>query len=223
MCVEKHMKIIIQRAFLHLKQISVLAAVPFIFINAVLPVICVGVYIKYREENLSLAIQKIGENMMLFIPLFSPWLSIFAAKEYLEGEGNELLFIKQKNKYSDLLIPFLLSFVNSIAFVLVISSIFPSLRLLSLWILIICVFMFNLSYLMMFAFSSVTAAIMVHLLYFVANLSLSAKINIFPIYFASMGYDFSSEFKTVYLPMIIATVICFITGSLCNIRKSKYQ
>lgn len=223
MRVEKYMKIIIQRAFFHLKQLSVLAVIPFIFINAVLPVVCGCIYIKYYESNPSLAIQKIGENMMLFIPLFSPWLSIFAAKEYLEGEGNELLFIKQKYKYGDLLLPFLLCFVDIFVLVSVISSIFPSLRLLSVWILIVCVFMFNFSYLIMFAFSSVTAAIMVHLLYFVANLSLSAKVNIFPIYFSSLGYDFSSEFKLVYLPMIIATIICFISGSVCNMEKSKYQ
>ena len=223
MCVEKHMKNIIQRAYLHLKQLSVLAVIPFIFINAVLPVVCVCICISYYESAPSLAIQKIGENMMLFIPLFSPWLSIFTAKEYLEGEGNELLFIKQKYKYADLLLPFLLFFVDSLVIVSVISSVFPSLRLLSVWILIVCIFMFNFSYLIMFAFSSVTAAIMVHLLYFVANLSLSAKVNIFPFYLSSLGYDFLSEFKFVYLPMIIAAIICFISGSACNIGKSKYQ
>lgn len=160
---------------------------------------------------------------MAFIPLCSNWWSIFVLREYVEADGNELLFmLGSKIKYGDVFLLFLLYLINVCIFLVIYVITFPCLKLMALWLVIICWFLFSVSYCFIFLSGSATITFAIGLIYIFINTIFAWQEPMLLFYGSAKGYVFAGEFKWVYFPMIIVGGICTALGILANRRYQKY-
>lgn len=222
MLIKKHLKYQLLNLFYHLKSIHILAFIPFAGVNIILPLAYFIIYSLYpNPEKFLMSIQPLT---FAIVPLFSGWSSLFILREYIEGNGNELLFsYTNRIKYVDALLPFIL-YLISLSLVLVpLMILFPDSRLMCLWLYIICLFTFSFTYGILFISKSVTITLMCCLLYHFLNISLSFMQPVFILYGSAPGDVFNQEFQVVYLPMIIASVIFTALGIFFNYRYTNYN
>lgn len=209
-------------SFYSLKNMRILAVIPFIALNLVLTAINITGYMRYGngyqlEED-------IRKYAIIFMPLFSNWWPIFAMREYIESDGNELLFIQSnKIKYIDFLTLFLIYLVDISIFLAVYILVYPQLKLVSIWILIICSFIFSITYFLVFFTKSITVTLMCTLLYHIINIGRAWREPVPLIYGSAQGYAFIPEFVHVYFPMLIIGALATAGGIILNYRFIKYN
>lgn len=219
---EKRLGNTFSRVGYHLRSIHRLAIVPFIALNVVLVAVNLMSYVRYGsgyrlEED-------IRKYAMVFMPMFSNWWSIFTLREYIEADGNEILFIQSnKIKYSDILILFLLYLLNVSVFLLTYTLLYPQLKLMSIWMIITCWFIFSLTYFLVFFSKSITVTLMCSILYNIINIGFLWKEPTFLLYGSAEGYAFMPEFTHVYFPMLIVGILATIAGIILNYRFTKYN
>lgn len=204
------------------KNIGVLRFVPFIVLNVLIPIVNIA---SYRQYGVSGEFQReIVSTALMFLPFFAAWWPMFFLREYIEADGNELLaFFHNKKQEALCFCTHLIYLANVSALFFVYIKIFPELKLFYLWIIIVCVFYFSLSYFMSFATKSVTLTLMSSLIYAIANqVIISGKI-IFMIYSTAGGYVFLEEWKKIYLPLVILSIVFLAVGFIFKEKYPKYN
>ena len=204
------------------KNIGILRFVPFVILDILIPLVNIG---SYRQNGLTDVFQReIISTAFMFLPFFAAWWPTFILREYIESDGNELLaFFHNKRQESLCVFTLLIYLANVSVLFLVYIKLFPTLKLFYLWILIICVFYFSLSYFMSFATKSTTLTLMSGLIYAIANQVIISDHIVWMIYGTTGGYVFSDEWQRVYLPLLILSILLMVFGFVFKENNPKYN
>lgn len=216
MCNKKHLMPLIQRSILNLKNLGFLFFVPIILMDVILPVLLIN---SYKANSISEEfLVDIRQYCFLILPISSIYWSIFSMKDYVGEIGTEILYISSnKVKLMDFVLLLFYSFMNIFIIALIVCNIMHTAIPIFIAVILISIFLFGISYFLLFYTKSLTIVIMADLLYIISSLILGGRYIIFPLYVINqITYTNLCSF---YLPLGIIGIIFCVFG----IRKNKYS
>lgn len=223
MCFKKYLTLLIRRTILHLKGMGLLFWIPVAMVYGLIPLIAVLTCRKYGISGEF--VTNVIQFSLLLIPLFSCWWAIFLLREYLEGDGNEILYVcRAKGKGADVLFTFIVYFVGVLIQYSVYIALMPRMALEVVRLLCISLFYLGLSYFLMFLTRSTAVTVMAVLVYTVGNY-LSAGLTaetFFPFYFDA-GFTTLHTLGAVCLPMLVCGLVLFAGGVQMNRRALRFN
>lgn len=219
---KRYVKNLFFRSFLHLKSIGVLAFIPLIVINVILPLLTYLVYRQYgKSSRLEISIQEYSQWLL---PLACVWWPMFVMKEYIEGDGKELLYInKPCNKLLDLFLLFAVSTLNVSLIFLGYTFLIPYMKYEYLRIVVICFLYFSMVYAIGFTTNSSALTVLSVVLYTLTNIyyGRGQNKNIF-IYLSTQRLTVKS-FISNYVPLLVIGIVLIIFGIILNKKRRAFK
>ena len=216
MCNKKYLILSIQRSILNLKNLGFLCFIPILLMDILLPILLIN---SYKNNGVSENfLVDIRQYCFMILPISSIGWSIFSMKDYVGEIGAEILYISNnKVKIMDFALLLLYSFINIFVIAAIVCSIMNTAIPIFIAVILISIFLFGISYFLLFYTKSLTMVIMADLLYIISSLILGGRYTIFPLYvITQITY---SNLCYFYLPLGIIGVILCVFG----IRKNKYS
>lgn len=207
--------------FLQLKGLRFSALVPPIVLFVVLPALFIPLleFFGPSEDTYRLVLQCIQTVM----PFFSVWWIIFISKEYIENDGNELLFtFKPKTLWRKYLIFFIFYLFLAFFVFLIFSYYYPAIWWEYVRFFCIALMFFGGVYALMYATGSIALTFLVIMMIIIINMTVPDQPPN-PIYYICLLPFDRNIFLTVCLPQLIIAVILFIIGIISNKRFRKYR
>ncbi|WDV47083.1 ABC transporter permease [Clostridiaceae bacterium M8S5] len=205
--------------YLSLKNLRYYYFVPVTILYVFLPILDFGIICMNKGiENSYFMVFRENEK---FIPLFSIWWIIFAFREYIEGQGNELLYCfdkKIKIKIFDIFILFLWYIIHVGILFIGYSFLWDSIWVEFLKTFIQCFFFVSATYMLIYTIKSTTISFMFLLLYELVVMYIDSK---FAEYISIFEYGFGEAFSNVlskYIVIITVSVFFLIIGVYKNKR-----
>ncbi|MDE6863770.1 MAG: hypothetical protein K2J41_05205 [Eubacterium sp.] len=162
---------------------------------------------------------------LIIIPICSIWWVIFINRDYIEGQGNELLFVcKNKIKTMDTFIAFILFFFVSIiqfAFYIQADS---SLKYEPVKLFCVCLFFYCFVQFLTYLTKSIPITLLMVLVYTIANPMIAYSIDgaVFPIFYDVTPLTMESA-KASFMPMVLAGVVLLLISVYFNKRKLRFN
>ncbi len=149
-----------------LKNLKLFYFIPIIVTLVYMPFISVYFYYSVDGQT-EIYFKMMFEQFQLFLPLFSVWWVIFVLKEFMESEGNELLYLYNKPLYllRIILLLFTLYVLHTSAFLFVFHLVFGEHLFVVLQIAVSCFTMCALAYFISFALRSTGVALLFSIAY----------------------------------------------------------
>lgn len=223
MLIKRNIALTFQRMYFHLKNLHWNFFIPILIADIFLPFICLITYISERTR-MDFAYTVMSFSLIL-IPFCSVWWAIFINRDYIEGQGNELLFVcRNKIKTMDTLIPFVLFFAFSIIQFAFYAKVDSDLKYESIKLLCICFFYYCLVQFMVFLTKSISITLLIVLCYTIANpiLTLTANRAVFPIYYDVMPLC-EKTFLHLYFPLFVLGSVFLIISIILNKKRLKFN
>lgn len=209
-----------RKIFLQLKSIRLMAFVPIVAADLLLPLIAV---LSYKSERLDFyeTVMKYG---MMLIPVSSIIWSLFSLKECIEGKGNELLFVgKNRLKLLDCFVMFALFYATVVPQFIVYSLIDAVFLMQIIRIFAICFFFFGVAYFLVFLTKSISLTLMCLIIYAISNMLISSRSKLaFMLYFDIQPYG-RDAFFSQSLPLIVLSVMLLFIGAVLNRKYCKFN
>lgn len=210
-----------RRVFLQLKGLRFSALVPPLVLFVVLPVLFIPLleFFGPSEDMYRIVLQCIQTVM----PFFSIWWIIFISREYIENDGNELLFtFKSKTLWREYLILFIFYLFLAFFEFLIFSYYYPAIWLEYVRFFCVAFMFFSGAYALMYITGSIALTFLVIMILIIINMTVPFQ-QPNPIYYICLLPFDRSIFLTVCLPQFIMAVILFIIGIISNKRFRKYR
>lgn len=223
MCSEKYITGLFRRTHLYFKSLGVLFFVPLAAVHILIPFVAIITYKKYGAGDEF--VSNITQYSQLLIPICSSLWEIFILHEYVEGYGNELLYVcKIRSKLRDVVLPFLLFLITVVLQYAVYCALVPAMGFELLRLILVSVFYFGLAYFLMFLSKSTSMTIMCLIVYTAFNfLALfNLGVVVFPIYFDLHCLSYNSLCFSV-LPLFACGIGFIALGVHFNKKKLKYN
>ena len=150
----------------------------------------------------------------------SIWWIVLPMQNYLEDDGCETLFVcKNKVKLADFIIVFLIFYINVAILFLTYSFFADGIPLVFLALFMTSMFLFGLSYCMVFLTKSITITLMTDIIYLLLSVFISSTKNVFPLYIArSDGYT-KQTVLSLHLPLAIFGILLTLVGVYFNKKR----
>ena len=119
-----------------IKSLKKTILVPIILVDLLFPILWLYIFIKKNIPDEWIDTTKIF--MFVIFPIASNYIGMFSMREYIEGEGNEIIYVYNRNCF--ILENFTLFFISLINIVIICTIFFlylSALKLFTLWIIII--------------------------------------------------------------------------------------
>lgn len=203
------------RIRLYLKNMGAFGCVPPVVMDLVVPVALVSGYLHYGRNSAELDALAM-QLVQTLLPLFSVWWSLFLLRDYVEADGRELLHIAvRKRALREAALPFLIAMANVLIVLGLGGLLVPVLFTEILRILPACVFLFGLSYCLVYLLRSITMALFGVILYTLMNWFILVETPFFPLYMSTYPID-GSQLLTLSLPLTAAGILLTMAGVWCN-------
>ncbi len=213
------MNINIKRLFYHFKCLGFSFFVPLIIVNIVIPTLNILVFLKsgITEELYT----NILQYTQWLLPFFSVWWVLFVLREYIEPQGNELLYVcKNKCKLTDSIYIFITYIMNIFLLYFAYFLLFSNMRYEFIKILSVCIFYFGLTYFFCFLTKSITLTLMLTILYTLCSIIFSSRLT-FPLYY-SLEIITLPIFIANYLPLCLIGILLLSLGAVLNLNKLRF-
>lgn len=216
MCNKWYINMHKERIILLLKAQKLFASIPMLFINILIPIINLAIYVKKGVgDELNSSINQI---LPLFIPFFSCWWVIFCLKFFYEDKGSEILYVcSDKTKILDLSLLFLLMLLDITLSVIPYFFIIKGFIAIFLKLILICIFYFGLSFCITAVSKSITPTLLILIVYILLNTVSPLNETIFPFYYSP---DIPTNIFFCEMPLALSGCI-FIVIAICVIRNRK--
>ena len=203
---------------LHLKALRGFAFVPVFILNIFIPAINYLVYRRYGiSDRLYTNILELSQCLM---PLASVWCCLLVLRDYLEGSGNELLYVNNhSNKFADVFTLFFLFVLNITVIFAVYWALISQMSYEYLRILTVCIFYFGLTYSLGFFTKSTTLTILAVVLYTLANLYFQNETESTWLLYFSTEKISKKFFLSHCLPLCLSGVLLTAAGVFFNTKK----
>ena len=216
MCNKKHLILSIQRSILNLKNLRFLFFIPILLMDVILPILLIN---SYKTNGVSEEfLVDIQQYCFMILPISSICWSIFSMKDYVGEIGSEILYISyNKIKINDFLLLLIYAFFNMSIIAVITCCVINTALPIFISTPLISIFLFGLSYFLLFYTKSLTIVIMIDLLYIISSLILGGRYTIFPLYVINQVTY--TNLCCFYLPLGIIGVFLCILG----IKKNKHS
>lgn len=203
-----------RRMWLHLKNLRALALAPPLVLNVLLPFVS---YLFYRQEGLGSALYfHVLEFVQYLVPFFSIWWVLFTLREYVEADGNELLFVsRSRGKLPDMLALFALYQLNAALLLCLGGAVLPGMQLEFFRLLCVSVFYFGLVYLLAFLTGSIILTLLAALAYTLLALLAQDAGGLFLQYIRTSPLTLPLLLET-YLPLLALGLLLAGAGAAVN-------
>lgn len=220
MSAKKCIEVILFRLKIQYKSMGVLFYVPLIFNWLVIPSIVLISY--HKTPDVETAYDTISTFSQIFSVILSVVWSIFLQNEYIEAQGNETLFLNDRNQIKNvsawmliymlqLLLPF------SVYGALIDSVIWAEYLKINIYIF----FITGLTYFLIYFIKSNTFALLVLILY--TAFSVTPIFENFPIGFMDTRFFSIDIFKSKTVFFLLCGVLLWIIGFFLNKFFRKYR
>ena len=220
MCVKKYLILHLKRMVYHLKSIGVLFFIPLAIVDIIIPTLNYLEYTKYGVgEYLYINILQYSQ---WFIPFFSVWWIIFVLREYIESDGNEVLYVhSDRSKLPDVLFLFIAYVLNIAILFSIYTVLLPHMKYEFYKILSICVFYLGMVYFLSFLTKSTTITLMAALLYALASITFISNESVFPFYYTLKQVTPSIYFATCF-PLALTGLVLIFVGTILNKKALRF-
>lgn len=209
----------IRATYLSFKNLKVYYFIPLILLYVFLPILSIGiVYIYESTENAYFIIFKEVEK---YIPILSIWWTTFIFREYIEEDGNEVLYCINetgKVKVSQIILIFLWYVVHVGILYLGFSIFWDNMILEFIKIVIQSLFFSSLLYLLIYTLKSTTISFMLLVIYELFMLFINSEIVN---YISIFHYGENLTVKTIitkYVLILLVSIVFLIAGVYQNKR-----
>ena len=205
-----------------LRNLKLFYFVPVIIVLVYMPLMGLSLYKTYHM-SIDVFFKNMFKQFQLYIPLFSVWWTVFTLKEFMETDGNELLYLYNKPIYilKMQLLVFGLYALHILVFMLGFNLIFGGHYFATLQLIISSFAMTGFAYFISFAFKSTGVAFLFCIVY-------SITLNVFDRdrHFSSISVFPETrevtQLSVVHIVLVVvAGVVLFSAGFLVSkVRKS---
>lgn len=204
----------------HLKSIGLLFFVPLVIIDILIPTLNIMEYSKYGiGEELYIHILQYSQ---WFFPFFSAWWVLFVLREYIESDGNELLYVHaDRCKLKDILCLFILYIFNITILYSMYNVLFSDMKYEFLKILSVCIFYLGITYFFTYLTKSITITLLILIFFTLANITFGSNIMIFPFYYTLERVTVALYINSCLPLMLIGLALLFV-GTVLNKRWLKF-
>ena len=198
----------LEHIYLQLRGVGTLFFVPLIMLYLVVPFI-IFIYAKTSTKSLDVIFVN---QCNFFIPILSTWWVFLVMKEYVEGDGNEVLYIENHSKLTEVVGLFVCYDILLVVFFTVASVFIGDVAFsLFLQMSVVSFFYCGLAYVFLYLFKSIAIAFLPMICY---SLYCSDGLN------ATISFFNTSTFWTdplkYMIEMVIAGGVCFLCGNYLN-------
>ena len=220
MCAERNLTRFAAVTYRHLRSLGGLFWIPPAVINGVMPLLSLAVLRRYAEAEVRYA--EILQYTLWLFPFFSVWWSLFIMREYVESEGNEVLYLAGgRSKLTVLLPPFLLCLADEALVLAVLSRAVPGVMK-EFWRIGTMGFCyFGVVYFLLFLSGTVLCPLMVLLLY--TLISAVETDSVFPAFYVTCTPLTAALYKERYLAFLLLGLVCLVLGFFISRRYTKYR
>ncbi|NYB75549.1 ABC transporter permease [Sedimentibacter hydroxybenzoicus DSM 7310] len=198
------------------KNLKTYFYVPIFIIYLFIPVLSIGMVKMYGVENSKIMIFKEVEK---FIPIISMWWTTFIFREYIEGDGNELLYCINKTgkiKSFQIFIIFL-CYVLHVGILFLVGNIFwDNILFEFIKTVVQCFFFTSAIYVLIYTLKSTTISFMILLIYALFSLFINSKISQVISIFGNGDILIMNIISTKSLKILFVSTILFIIGVYKN-------
>lgn len=203
--------------FLSFKNIKVYYFIPLFVIYVFVPFIN---YLNIRTLGVEVSFTLVMDTAQMLIPITSTWWIFCVLKEYIEGDGNELLYAYEnvrKTKVLDILIIFLWYCLHIALLFIVYSFLYDNIFIEYIRIIIQSFVLTAAFYFLIYAFKSTSISYMFILAYYMMTLffskdTLLESVNMFSTKEVMSLYLFANK----YFYVLLAGIIFLILGMWRN-------
>lgn len=192
---------------------------PLVFNWLLTPLMVAAAYGKYGLDNRVYATA--AQFSQYFVPILSAWWLLFSFAEYIEADGNEILFVYERIKVKDyftLLAAYLISLIPPFT---VFTLMFPNMIWEAVILAIDCVLFSALAYLIVFCVRSVAATFLSLIVYELITVFFMNGASAFGYFHWGMA---SPDIITKkYLLFLLAAVAALLGAIVVNARFRRYN
>lgn len=211
----------LRRVYLHWKSLHFQFFVPLIVLDVILPLLLYSFFREYGiDENLRDSVHELSQ---FFLPIFSNWWVLFILREYVESDGNELLYVcKSKCKLPDCLLLFAAFMLNTLILFAALSFVMPGMMSEYVLIFCTCLLYFGVVYAAVFLTNSIVLALLAIMLYTLALTVLPPETPNFILYFSN-GPANSDLLLHIGLPQFMLGCGLSAVGVFLNLRRRRFK
>jgi len=207
----KRFLIIIKQLYLNFRNLKGFYYVPLVFLYVILSVLNIATIKEYGfNEN---AFTIICNDIQKFVPIMCSWWIIFALKEYIEGDGCEVLHLYKNSLALDVIMIYIWYLIHVAILMIIYSFFLTNLSLEFIRIAAQSLFYASAAYFFIFLFKSIPITFMLIFMYEIiclfTNLGIKKYISIFYIYRAI-------NIRLIAIENIPVIIICSIFLFLGN-------
>lgn len=209
----------IKRFWINIREQGLLFYVPFLFNYFLIPLIVFNTYKKFGlDDQTRMCIVNFSQY---FTPVLAAWWVFFALVKYLDSGGNEIFFVQNRMKATEMLTFYGFYILSSIVPFFFYGKMFSGMKLEWLRIAIESWLFVALTYFLAFLIKSIAVTMIPVVGYAFASVFLGGKHT--PIYFYYEGYMATPDlFQTKYSLLFGAASLLFLAGMLLNYKMEKY-
>ena len=216
----QYKKYLKQNYFL-LKSAGLSVFIPLVIIYLFLPFLNYSSYLKYGIGTT--LYNNIITYSQVFIPFFSTWWSILTLKEFIEGHGNEVLFVNTKRLHIFVYINFIIFSFVLIPVYAVYFCLFDNMKLEFVKILIECILFNSISFAIMSFFRSVALSLTLPVIYTMYSFFRGYSSQGIDLSFISLNEATYDQILDKYIPLLIVSIILFEITRHTIPRATRYQ
>ena len=220
MRVKGHLSRMAFRLYYYFKSIGILFWIPLLLVDVLLPGLYIWQYLSNGAED-RLRITMLSVNQML-IPLFSAWWPLFILREYVESDGNELLYVYGRRcKLGDILLVYSLYAADVGLLFILYAKWFPEMAFEYIRLMSVGIFYVGMVYFLLYLTKSITPALLTILFYTFGSIIGYREKPIFPLYYQPKTLTLP-VYCRYYLPLCILGGALLAVGAYFNKRRMKF-
>lgn len=217
----KYLKRSIRRTYYEVKNACAVFFLCVAVINVLVPLI---VLMSWRENGTSqMLYHDIMQYTQMFLPLFSVLCVPFVLREFVEADGNELLYVcKNRLNFSDAVMIYALFMADVAAVYALFNRLQPGLWDEWLRLMCACLFYFGAAYFLVFLTRGVTVTLLVLVGYTIANILIRTDTVRYPLYYI-WNTDKTPSMTQLYLPLALTGLALLAAGVVLNWKKLRFN
>lgn len=221
MRIGRYLKRTIRRVYYETKNAYAIFFLCVAVINVLVPLI---VYFSWRKNGTSSTLyHDILQYTQLFLPLFSVMCVPFVLREFVEADGNELLYVcRSRLNLMD-------AGLITLVFAADTSAVYAGLNRLQpgLWddwlrLMCVCILYFGMAYFLVFLTRGVTVTLLVLIGYTIANLLIRTETARYPLYYV-WNPDKTPSMQDLYVPVVLTGLVLLAAGVLLNRKRLRFN
>lgn len=203
----------LKNIYWQLKGIGIFNLAPVLGLYVLIPLANLAAY--GMRHDMDYLYVNIVKQCQIFCPILSVWYVIFVLEHCIEEPGNELLYIRHRNKLPELLLCYLAFQILLLPLFAVYTGMFPDLWWLYLKLCVIQLLYLGLAYFTAFLCRKITISVLAVLCYSISTV-MAATVEVQGISYYKVIVNQGTDLVRELIPFALAAGVMLIGGCICN-------